>query len=114
MNPNSLREVARDYPNEEFGLVSADHAITYPASQGQLSRSASSASEPLTFPRRTQRQTHCQGDVIAHLSCLVGAKVAVTLEVEAEIPTGAPDHVVRTVTENSRTLKFSSQGFEKD
>lgn len=47
-------------------------------------------------------------------SGLIGAKVTVTLEVEAEIPSGAPDHVVRTVTENSRTLKFSSQGFEKE
>jgi len=45
---------------------------------------------------------------------LVGAKVTVTLEVEADIPTGAPDHVVRTVTENSRTLKFTSQEFEKE
>jgi hypothetical protein len=53
-------------------------------------------------------------EVIAHLSGLVGAKVTVTLEVEAEIPSGAPDHVVRTVTENSRTLKFTSQGFEKE
>jgi hypothetical protein len=53
-------------------------------------------------------------EVIAHLSGLVGAKVTVTLEVEAEIPIGAPDHVVRTVTENSRTLKFTSQGFEKE
>ncbi len=53
-------------------------------------------------------------EVIAHLSGLVGAKVTVTLEIEAEIPSGAPDHVVRTVTENSRTLKFTSQGFEKE
>lgn len=53
-------------------------------------------------------------EVIAHLSGLVGAKVTVTLEIEAEIPSGAPDHVVRTVTENSRTLKFSSQGFERE
>ncbi len=27
---------------------------------------------------------------------------------------GAPENVVRTVTENSRTLKFTSQGFEED
>ena len=27
---------------------------------------------------------------------------------------GAPDNVVRTVTENSRTLKFTSHGFEKE
>jgi predicted AAA+ superfamily ATPase len=53
-------------------------------------------------------------EVIAHLSGLVGANVTVTLEVEAVIPSGAPDHVVRTVTENSRTLKFMSQGFEKE
>ncbi len=53
-------------------------------------------------------------EVISHLAGLVGAKVTVTLEVEAEIPSGAPDHVVRTVTENGRTLKFTSQGFEKE
>jgi len=53
-------------------------------------------------------------EVIAHLSGLVGATVTVTLEIEADIPSGAPDHVVRTVTENSRTLKFTSQGFEKE
>ena len=53
-------------------------------------------------------------EVISHLSGLIGAKVRVTLEIEAEVPSGAPDHVVRTVTENSRTLKFTSQGFEKE
>ena len=53
-------------------------------------------------------------EVIAHLSGLVGAKVKVTLEIEAEVPSGAPDQVIRTVTENSRTLKFTSQGFEKE
>ena len=53
-------------------------------------------------------------EVIAHLSSLVGVKVTVTLEIEADVPDGAPDHVVRTVTENSRTLRFTSQGFEKE
>ena len=53
-------------------------------------------------------------EVIAHLVGLLGSTVRVTLEIEAEIPTGAPDNVVRTVTENSRTLKFTSQGFEKE
>jgi hypothetical protein len=38
----------------------------------------------------------------------------VTLDIAAEIPSGAPDHVVRTVTENSRTLKFKNQGFERE
>ncbi|HNJ51104.1 MAG TPA: Swt1 family HEPN domain-containing protein [Accumulibacter sp.] len=53
-------------------------------------------------------------EVIAHLVGLVGARVTVTIEVEAEIPGGAPDKVVRTVTENARTLKFTSQGFEQE
>ena len=53
-------------------------------------------------------------EVISHLYGLVGAKVTVTLEIEAEVPEGAPDHVVRTVTENSRTLKFTSHGFENE
>ncbi len=53
-------------------------------------------------------------EVIAHLGSLIGADVKVTLEIEAVLPSGAPDNVVRTVTENSRTLKFTSQGFEKE
>jgi hypothetical protein len=40
--------------------------------------------------------------------------VKVTLEVEADLPGGTPDNVVRTVTENGRTLKFTSQGFETE
>jgi hypothetical protein len=38
----------------------------------------------------------------------------VTLEIQAKIPSGAPDNVVRTVTENGRTLKFKNQEFEKE
>ena len=53
-------------------------------------------------------------EVVSHISGLVGAKVEVTLEIEAEIPEGAPEHVVRTVTENARTLRFKSHGFEEE
>ena len=53
-------------------------------------------------------------EVISHLSGLTGANVTLTLEIEADIPDGAPDGVVRIVTENSRTLKFSDSGFEKE
>jgi hypothetical protein len=53
-------------------------------------------------------------EVIAHLVGLMGSTVRVTLEIEADMPSGTPDHVVRTVTENSRTLKFTSQGFETE
>ena len=53
-------------------------------------------------------------EIISHLVGLVGASVRITLEIEAEIPDGAPENVVRTVTENSRTLKFTSHGFESE
>ena len=53
-------------------------------------------------------------EVIAHLAGLTGSRVQVTLEISADIPAGVPDHVVRIVTENSRTLRFDSQGFEEE
>ena len=53
-------------------------------------------------------------EVISHLSGLVGARVKVTLEIEAQMPDGASEQVVRTVTENGRTLKFTNHGFEVD
>ena len=53
-------------------------------------------------------------EVIAHVAGLIGTTVTVTIEVEARIPGGASEHVVRTVTENCRTLKFTSQGFERE
>jgi hypothetical protein len=53
-------------------------------------------------------------EVIAHLAGQMGAEVTVTIEIEARLPNGATDQLVRTVTENSRTLKFDSQGFETE
>jgi predicted AAA+ superfamily ATPase len=52
-------------------------------------------------------------EVIAHLAGQVGAEVTVTLEIEVALPGGASDQAIRTVTENSRTLKFTSHGFEE-
>jgi hypothetical protein len=40
--------------------------------------------------------------------------VSVTLEIEAALPDGAPEQIVRTVTENCRTLKFETQAFERE
>ena len=42
-----------------------------------------------------------------------GLRPFVEPEIQAELPLGAPDQVVRTVPENCRTPKFSSQGFEQ-
>lgn len=55
-------------------------------------------------------------EIISHLVGLVGADVTITLDIEAVIPSGVPDNVVRTVTENCRSLKFEphQHGFEKE
>jgi hypothetical protein len=52
-------------------------------------------------------------EVIQHLTGQLGAKVEITLEIQAELPDGASEQVVRTVTENCRTLRFRSYGFEE-
>jgi hypothetical protein len=52
-------------------------------------------------------------EVVQHLAGLVGSKVEVSLEIQAERPEGFPDNVVRTVTENAKVLKFKTQGFEE-
>ena len=53
-------------------------------------------------------------EVISHLVGLMGSKVKVMLEIDAQIPNGSPEKVVRIVTANCRTLKFSDHGFEEE
>ena len=52
-------------------------------------------------------------EVAQHLSGLLGSRVEITMEIHAELPEGASEHLVRTVTENCRTLKFTNYGFEQ-
>lgn len=40
------------------------------------------------------------------------AKVRVALDVEAEIPRGIGEQLIRTITENARSLKFTNQEFK--
>src|SRR5690606_23494968 len=53
-------------------------------------------------------------ELIAHLNGLVGAEVSVTLEVSARVPNGVREQVVRIVTENATTMKFSQHAFEEE
>jgi predicted AAA+ superfamily ATPase len=52
-------------------------------------------------------------EVVQHLAGTLGARVKVTLEIEAEIPERVSDQILRTVTENCRTLKFTHADFEE-
>jgi predicted AAA+ superfamily ATPase len=53
-------------------------------------------------------------EVIQHLASLPNSEIEVTVEIQARVPGGVPDNVVRTVSENCRTLKFKSQSFEQE
>src|SRR5579875_743187 len=53
-------------------------------------------------------------EVITHLIGQKDAEVTVIIEIEAKLPNGASDQLVRTVTENANTLKFESRGFEPE
>ncbi len=53
-------------------------------------------------------------EVIAHLAALQNAKVRISLEIEVHVPEGIPDQVQRVVTENCRTLRFVTHGFEPE
>jgi hypothetical protein len=53
-------------------------------------------------------------EIIQHLASLPNSEIDVTVEIQARVPGGVPDNVVRTVSENCRTLKFKSQSFERE
>jgi hypothetical protein len=111
--------------NTAGGVISAAAGATGPAgtTPGATDPAAPAATPaPRRFhgtvqldPARVGRDaSRIADEVIAHLAGQVGAEVTVTLEIEARLPGGASDQIVRTVTENSRTLKFESHGFEAE
>lgn len=53
-------------------------------------------------------------EVITHLAGQLGSKVQITMEIHATLKDGADEQLVRTVTENCRTLKFTDYGFESE
>jgi len=53
-------------------------------------------------------------EVLAHLTGLSASEVEVTLEIQATRSEGFPEQVVRTVSENCRTLRFSGFSFESE
>lgn len=69
---------------------------------------------PFEIPTNDKLEAARTRKVITRLAGLVGANVTVMLKVHAESPDCAPAHVVRTVAENSRTLRFGSHRFERE
>jgi predicted AAA+ superfamily ATPase len=110
----STLEPGPDMPRPEPGPGPAPGPEPGPQPPVQTAPKRFHGSVTLDATRVGRDASRIADEVIAHLAGLVGAEVTVTLEIEAKIPSGAPENVVRTVTENSRTLKFNSHGFEKE
>lgn len=68
-------------------------------------------STPLNTTRINKDVNTLVQEVINQLGGIDGAKVKITLEVSAELPNGTPASIVRSVTENCRTLKVEDFGF---
>jgi predicted AAA+ superfamily ATPase len=65
-------------------------------------------------PKRAQRETALIiEEVVQRLTSLLGTDVEITLEISARKPDGFDESTVRTISENSRTLKFEGFGFEE-
>ena len=52
-------------------------------------------------------------EVVERLTSQIGCEVEITLEISASRPDGFDESTVRTISENSRTLKFEQYGFEE-
>jgi hypothetical protein len=100
--------------------------FTYPTTDGNGSGGVANPSVGVELPRRFHASVTLNPDrvgrdagkiadeILSHLSVLPSAQLTVTIEIEAEIPEGAPEDVQRTVSENAGVLKLNSHGFERD
>lgn len=128
-------EVARRQIEQEQQTVPAPTGVTSSAATGVTSYAGGESSSPtpagapsttaaplkrfhgsvaLSPLRLGAEAGRIAEEVLAHLSSLPGAQVSVTLEIHVTVPDGVPDQVARVVTENCRTLRFTSHGFERD
>jgi hypothetical protein len=111
------------YPTQELYTTDGSVAHDDPSRLQTLEEAARNTPRPPTRfqgsvrldPTRVSSQADkIAVEVIQHLASLMNANVTVTLEIQAIVPNGVPEHVARTVTENCRTLKFTQQGFETE
>ena len=72
------------------------------------------ASKQLSSERYAKDFKNVADEVLAHLTSIPGAKVKISLEIEAVAPDGFDESQIRVVSENAATLKFEQSGFEDD
>ena len=108
----------------------ASGAVSHPAGGGGVQPAGGAIGKPKSGPRETvhtryhgsvrvnpTRVTSDVGmivdEVLQHLTSLTGCEVDITVEISAHRRDGFDPNTMRTVSENSRTLKFNDFGFEE-
>ena len=69
--------------------------------------------QPLDPQRANKDMALIVDEIIQRLTSLTGTEVEITLEISAHRRAGFDESTVRTIGENSRTLKFKNHGFEE-
>jgi predicted AAA+ superfamily ATPase len=113
-------------PVAEGGISGAGPAVGAASTSGQATLGTSVAVPPappkldrfhgsvrLDPVRLGRDAARIAEEVVQHLASLAGANVEVTLEIQAQLPDAASEKLVRDVTENCRTLRFTNYGFEE-
>ncbi|HZY70856.1 MAG TPA: Swt1 family HEPN domain-containing protein [Thermoplasmata archaeon] len=99
--------------NGEPSLVGLANVAQVPAAAGATILARFHGTVDLDPARVGRDAGKVAEEILQHLAGMVDSTVEVSLEIHAERPSGFPDDVVRTVTENAKTLKFKTQGFEE-
>ena len=101
-------------PATDVGKKGISETPTSPVPQAKKQVNRFYGTVTLDSARVGRDASRVADEVISHLVALMGSDVTVTLEINASLPNGVTDNIVRTVTENSKTLKFTNQGFEAE
>jgi uncharacterized protein len=126
LEEEEIRQREREQTGQDSGAAGRP-GITYPPTEGgngaELVVDSPAGNElPRRFhasvtmnPDRVGRDAGKVADeILSHLSTLPDGRLKVSIELEAELPEGAPEDVQRTVSENAGVLKFDSHGFERE
>jgi predicted AAA+ superfamily ATPase len=98
-------------PTGNASVTSDPSPAPAPAAPKQSRRFFGSATlDPLRMSRDADTIAR---EVVQRFDGVPAARVTVKVEISVEMPLGVPDSTERTISENCRTLKFESFGFEE-
>jgi predicted AAA+ superfamily ATPase len=96
-----------------FGTASASGSSSQPAPTKPRLTTRYHGTVSLDPQRVNREMSTIVEEIIQRLTSQTGTNVEITLEISAQRPAGFDDSTIRTINENSRTLKFSDHGFEE-